>query len=121
MVTIVALYPRTCPSIPSVISGAAFPPDTGLRCRVWIVEDANGNAVRQESDLAGHVDLALVRPQRVEFGGVHLLDAGVAVVAHGVNRPYPVTGFAGGFRPGPRAPRQILEDRRPSEPTTGHG
>ena len=38
-----------------------------LRCLVWIVEDADGDPVREESDLAGRVGVVLIRTQRIEF------------------------------------------------------
>src|ERR1700733_1593204 len=117
MIPIVAYGTRTCRS---EVTDAAFSRN-GLRCLTRIVENTDGDAVRQETDFAGRVGVVLVCTQRMELGGVHLLDTGAAVGTDRVDRPHPVTGFAGGFRPGPGAPRQVLEHRRPPGPIRGHG
>src|SRR5277367_6870974 len=117
MIPIVAYGTRTCRS---AVTNAAFSRN-GLRCLARIVENTDGDAVRQETDFAGRVGVVPVGAQRIELGGVHLLDSGAAIGTDRVDRPHPVTGFAGGFRPGPGTPRQVLEDRRPPSPVRGHG
>src|SRR5277367_6685016 len=76
MVTIVAYGTRTCRS--SVTNVAALPRN-GLRCLARIVENTDGDAVRQETYFAGRVGAVLVGAQRIELGGVHLLDSGAAI------------------------------------------
>src|ERR1700761_854358 len=75
MVSIVAMYPRTRRTMRRRLRSAGF----GGVFRA--VQHAHGHAVGQESDFAARVGVALIGPQRVEFGGVDLLDAGAAVVA----------------------------------------
>ena len=43
------------------------------------VQHADRDAVRKEAHLPRRVGVVLVRPQRVEFGGVHLFDVGLAL------------------------------------------